>query len=53
MNILLEYLNFHDQSEIHPSDIAKILKQLDDSEFAEALKLVPKDLVGDVTGNVV
>ena len=49
MNKLQEYLNAHDPSEIHPSDIAKILKQLDDSEFAEALKLVPKDLLGDVT----
>ena len=48
MNKLQEYLDFHDPSEIHPSDIAKILKQLDDSEFAEALKLVPKDLLGDV-----
>ncbi|WP_324171913.1 magnesium transporter [Sulfurimonas sp.] len=48
MNRLEEYLNAHDLSEIHPSDIAKILKQLDDSEFANALKLVPKDLVGDV-----
>ncbi len=49
MNKLQEYLNSHDHSEIHPSDIAKILKQLDDSEFAKALKLVPKDLLGDVT----
>jgi magnesium transporter len=49
MNKLKEYLSSHDTSEIHPSDIAKILKQLDDSEFAEAIKLVPKDLVGDVT----
>ncbi|MDT8337702.1 MAG: magnesium transporter [Sulfurimonas sp.] len=48
MNKLQEYLNAHELSEIHPSDIAKILKQLDDSEFAAALKLVPKDLIGDV-----
>jgi len=48
MNKLEEYLNSHDLSEIHPSDIAKILKQLDDSEFADALKLVPRDLLGDV-----
>ncbi|DAB28205.1 MAG: magnesium transporter [Sulfurimonas sp. RIFOXYD12_FULL_33_39] len=48
MNKLEEYLSAHEVSEIHPSDIAKILKQLDESEFAEALKLVPKDLVGDV-----
>jgi len=45
---LQEYLDSHDLSEIHPSEIAKILKQLDDSEFSDALKLVPKDLLGDV-----
>ncbi len=48
MNKLEEYLNAHEPSEIHPSDIAKILKQLDDAEFSAALKLVPKDLIGDV-----
>jgi magnesium transporter len=48
MNKLKEYLNAHDISEIHPSDIAKILKQLDDREFADAIKLVPRSLVGDV-----
>ncbi|TKI68617.1 magnesium transporter [Sulfurimonas crateris] len=48
MNKLEEYLNAHELSEIHPSDIAKILKQLDDAEFASALKLIPKDLIGDV-----
>ncbi|HEY9204067.1 MAG TPA: magnesium transporter [Sulfurimonas sp.] len=48
MNKLQEYLNAHEPGEIHPSDIAKILKQLDDAEFASALKLIPKDLIGDV-----
>ncbi|EDZ63216.1 divalent cation transporter [Sulfurimonas gotlandica GD1] len=48
MNKLKEYLNSHEISEIHPSDIAKILKQLDDSEFTDAIKLVPKNLIGDV-----
>ena len=48
MNKLEEYLSAHDISEMHPSEIAKILKQLDDSEFSDALKLVPKDLLGDV-----
>jgi len=45
---LKEYLNSHEASEIHPSDIAKILKELDDNAFSNALKLVPKDLLGDV-----
>ena len=48
MNQLQEYLKFHDISEIHPSDIAKILKNVNDEEFADAVKLIPKDLVGDV-----
>ena len=48
MNKLIDYLNAHETSEMHPSDIAKILKGLDDEAFAAAIKLVPKDLVGDV-----
>jgi len=48
MTKLEEYLSSHEVSEMHPSDIAKILKQLDDGDFAKAIKLVPKDLVGDV-----
>ena len=48
MNQLIEYIEAHEESEMHPSDIAKLLKQLDDEEFSEAIKLVPKDLVGDV-----
>ena len=48
MNKLTECLNSHDISEIHPSDIAKILKTLDEREFVDALKFVPKDLLGDV-----
>ena len=48
MNKLQDYLDSHELSEIHPSKIAKILKKLDDSEFSDALKLVPKDLLGDV-----
>jgi magnesium transporter len=48
MNKLEEYLSSHELSDIHPSDIAKILKVLDDSEFSSAVKLIPKHLVGDV-----
>ena len=48
MNKLQEYLSAYEPSEIHPSDIAKILKQLDDDEFVSAIKLVPRDLIGDV-----
>ena len=49
MTKLEEYLDAHDVSELHPSDIAKILKELSNVEFAEAIKLVPSDLVGDVS----
>jgi len=48
MSKLQEYLTSHELNDIHPSDIAKILKKLDDSEFVDAVKLIPKDLVGDV-----
>jgi len=49
MNKLENYLKTHEANEIHPSDIAKILKNLDDDEFVKALQLVPRDLLGDVT----
>ncbi|SFV74518.1 Mg/Co/Ni transporter MgtE / CBS domain [hydrothermal vent metagenome] len=48
MSELKRYLDEHDVNDIHPSDIAKILKQLDDEEFARAIKLVPHHLLGDV-----
>jgi len=48
MEKLKDYIDSHSVSEMHPSDIAQILKQLDDADFADAVKLVPKDLVGDV-----
>ena len=48
MKKLQDYLAAHEVSEMHPSDIAKILKNLDDEDFSAAIKLVPKDLVGDV-----
>jgi len=48
MNELQKYIESHDISEMHPSEIANILKGMDDSEFSEAIKLVPKELVGDV-----
>ena len=48
MNKLQDYLDFHELSEMHPAKLAQLLKNLDDSEFVDALKLVPKDLLGDV-----
>jgi len=48
MEELRKYLKSHNKSEIHPAEISRILKNLDDKEFSRAIKLVPKDLVGDV-----
>ncbi len=48
MNQLQVYLDSHEISELYPSEIANLLKKLDDNQFSEALKLVPKDLLGDV-----
>jgi len=48
MNKLLDYLDAHELSEMHPTEIAKILKNLDDDAFSRAIKLVPNNLVGDV-----
>ena len=48
MKELNEYLKSHNVSEMHPAEIAKILKGLNDKDFSEAIKSVPKDLVGDV-----
>jgi magnesium transporter len=48
LNNFYEYLNSHDESEMHASDIAKLLKNLDDEEFAQAVKRIPKSLLGDV-----
>ena len=48
MQKLQDYIDSHTVSEMHPSDIAQILKQLDDDDFSDAIKLVPKGLIGDV-----
>lgn len=48
MEKLQDYLKSHNENEMHPSDIAHILRELDDNVFAECIKLIPKDLVGDV-----
>ena len=48
MKELENYIASHDISEMHPSEIANILRGMDDNEFSQAIKLVPKELVGDV-----
>ncbi len=48
MKEIKNYIASHDVSEMHPSEIANILRGMDDSQFSEAIKIVPKELVGDV-----
>ncbi|RUM72321.1 MAG: magnesium transporter, partial [Sulfurovum sp.] len=48
MEALKVYLDSHSHDDLHPSEIANILKDMDDKSFHEAVKLIPKDLVADV-----
>jgi len=48
MNNLEEYLLAHDIGEMHPSEIANILKHLEEHDFDTAIKLIPRDILGDV-----
>jgi len=48
MNKFKKYIQAHSESEMHPAEIVKILKNLNDKEFSKAIRLVPSDLVGDV-----
>jgi magnesium transporter len=48
MDRLTEYLNTNSHDELHPSEIAKLLKDLDDKSFAEAVQFIPKELIADV-----
>ena len=48
MDSIKHYLSSHEASDIHPSELAKILKELTDEEFANEICLVPKELLGDV-----
>ncbi len=48
MENLKQYLDAHSLDELYPSEIAKLLKELDDRTFGEAVKLIPKELIADV-----
>ncbi len=48
MNRLKLYLEENKESELHPSEIVNILRELDEEEFSKAITLIPKDIVGDV-----
>jgi magnesium transporter len=48
MDKLKAYLNEHSNEELHPSEIAKLLKDLDEKSFEEALQSIPTELIADV-----
>ena len=48
MDKLTLYLNAHREDELHPSEIAKLLKDLDEKSFDEAVLSIPKELIADV-----
>ncbi|MFT7879143.1 MAG: magnesium transporter [Sulfurimonas sp.] len=48
MDKLTMYLNAHREDELHPSEIANLLKDLDEKNFNEAVNSIPKELIADV-----
>jgi magnesium transporter len=48
MDKLTEYLNAHPHDELHPSEIANLLKDLNEKSFNEAVQAIPKELIADV-----
>jgi len=48
MDKLTQYLNAHPHDELHPSEIANLLKDLDDKSFAAAVHSIPKEVIADV-----
>jgi len=48
MDKLTDYLAKHHHDELHPSEIANLLKDLDDKNFSIAVQSIPKELIADV-----
>ena len=48
MDKLTEYLNVHQHDELHPSEIANLLKDLNEKSFNDAVQAIPKELIADV-----
>ncbi len=48
MDKLTQYLNAHPNDELHPSEIANLLKDMDGKSFNEAVQSIPKELIADV-----
>ena len=48
MDRLIQYLNETPHNELHPAEIANILKALDEKSFNQAVQVVPKEIIADV-----
>jgi len=48
MDKLTQYLNAHPNDELHPSEIANLLKDMDGKSFDEAVQFIPKEFIADV-----
>jgi len=48
MDKLKAYLDSHHDDELHPSEIANLLKDLNEKSFNEAIQSIPKELIADV-----
>jgi len=48
MDKLTHYLTTHPTDELHPSQIASLLKDLNEKHFEEAVGQIPKELIADV-----
>ncbi|MCW8820714.1 MAG: magnesium transporter, partial [Sulfurovum sp.] len=48
MDKLTQYLNDHPHNELHPSEIANLLKDLNEKSFIEAVRAIPRELIADV-----
>jgi len=48
MNRLKLYLDENQENELHPSEIANILRELNEEDFSDAVGLIPKDIIGDI-----
>jgi magnesium transporter len=48
MDKLQQYLNTRPQDELHPSEIANLLKDMNEKHFDEAIQSIPKELIADV-----
>jgi magnesium transporter len=48
MDKLTQYLNTRPHDELHPSEIANLLKDMSEIDFDEAIQSIPKELIADV-----